>query len=62
MRTAAMSASERLRAGAANATSVSRRLTVGLEPGYWVFLCGAIVLLVAGYLRLVRGSAASPGI
>src|SRR5205823_8109772 len=32
VRTAAMSASERLRAGAANATSVSRRLTVGLEP------------------------------
>jgi hypothetical protein len=36
-----------------------RRLTVGLEPGYWVFLCGAIVLLVAGYLRLVRGGAAA---
>jgi hypothetical protein len=37
-----------------------RRLTVALEPGYWVFLCGAIVLLVAGYLRLVReGTAAN---
>ena len=36
-----------------------RRLTVGLEPGYWVFLCGAIVLLVAGYLRLVREAASA---